>query len=144
MTDQPDMTAEEAQIGVSLIEEFDEVSFVTLTVWSGKIIATGHTRLVHNNFDSGHCSSLRNALVILTEKILTDRTVIEVHTIRRMALKIITEKHDHGICTENALRVDGFTQRQIDIGGQAACDLAAEMAGSGPFEITTISSRNAA
>lgn len=56
-------------------------------------------------------------------------------TIRKMALAIIEITADRGRCTDAALRVEGFTQTEIEAHHKAAVARAEEMAGSGPFSV---------
>ena len=64
---------------------------------------------------------------------------------KKMALRIIEITDDQGECTDSALRgIWDFTDADVQEFGPGACAKADEMAGRGPFSITTIAGANAA
>ena len=64
---------------------------------------------------------------------------------QKMALQIIKITDEQGECTDAALRGSWtFTDADVRQFGPEACAKADEMAGSGPFSITTIAGANAA
>jgi hypothetical protein len=71
------------------------------------------------------------------------RDLNDKHTIRKMALSIIEVTTDQGECSDAALRGCGFSQRQIDAMGDAACSEATRLATGGPFSIVPTTGANA-
>jgi len=69
---------------------------------------------------------------------------LDAEALRNMALTIIKMTDNSGSCTEASLRMEGFSQDEIDRYGTAACEKANEMADLGPFTITALSGANAA
>lgn len=63
------------------------------------------------------------------------------HTIREMALAIISITADLGECTDAALRAK-FDATDVARYGERACAEATEIAGLGPFSIVTLSGAN--
>lgn len=63
------------------------------------------------------------------------------HTIREMALAIISITADQGECTDAALRAK-FDAADVARYGERACAEATEIAGLGPFSIVTLSGAN--
>lgn len=63
-------------------------------------------------------------------------------TIRRMALEIIRITADQGVCTDAALRAGEFSADEVSRYGEEACRDANEIAGKGPFSITTVAGAN--
>lgn len=68
-------------------------------------------------------------------------TAHAAETTKAMALEIIRVTAESGECTDAALRMK-FTAQDIEKFGSRACHLANEMAGNGPFEITTTEGSN--
>lgn len=62
-------------------------------------------------------------------------------TVREMALAIISITADVGECTDAALRAQ-FDAADVIRYGKRACDEATEIAGLGPFSITTLGGAN--
>ncbi len=62
---------------------------------------------------------------------------------KKLALAIIRITHEHGCCTDAALRAE-FGPKEIEKYGTAALTLANEMAENGPFEIVELEGANAA
>lgn len=64
-------------------------------------------------------------------------------TIRDMALEIIRITHEHGWCSEAALRGGRFSPNEVAKFGAWACELADKMAAGAPFEIVAADGANA-
>lgn len=64
--------------------------------------------------------------------------------IRKMALRIINITAENGECTDAALRGEVFTEADVRLYGDDACEEANRIAARGPFSIITIRGANAA
>jgi hypothetical protein len=68
---------------------------------------------------------------------IVNERLVEIHRQerRKMALLIMQKTLEFGVCTDAALRGEGFCQEQIDLLGQEACAEAESLAAGGPFFI---------
>lgn len=85
--------------------------------------------------------SYREAIEKVREKWAERSDTHAAHTIREMALAIISITADQGECTDAALRAK-FDAADVAHYGERACEQATEMAGLGPFSIVKLSGAN--
>lgn len=145
------MTPKEIQAAVrALRDEIGgkcDVSFwIASDAYRGKPI-TIHCRPRGYKVDAyihGEVDDWPEALAFVRAKWAEIAADVRRETVRKMALAIIRITADIGQCTNAALRADDFTERDIEMYGEEACQQADSMAANGPFKITALVGANAA
>ncbi len=91
-----------------------------------------------------YANSFTGALAALRAEMDTELSKAHAATIRKMALAIMTITADVGACSDAALRGEGFSQSEIDMHGDKACEEATRIGSGGPFQIVRADIANAA